>query len=172
VGVHRSASVSSHTTIHSNIPVTTVLRTLTDLRRVAPPAEFRDAIRAAEIAGKPVGDFARLTQSTFSELELEFLALCRRHRLPRPEVNARVGRFRVDFLWRAERLIVETDGERFHRGLRAAAEDADRELKLGHLGFLVLRFSHEDVMDTPREVARLVRAHLRHRRPLCVRHSE
>jgi hypothetical protein len=30
---------------------------------------------------------------TRSELERRFLSLCRRHRLPTPEVNARVGRY-------------------------------------------------------------------------------
>jgi hypothetical protein len=30
-----------------------------------------------------------------------FLTLCRRHRLPQPEVNVKVERFEVDFLWPA-----------------------------------------------------------------------
>jgi hypothetical protein len=37
---------------------------------------------------------------TRSELERLFLSLCRRHRFPSPEVNARLGPFEVDFLWR------------------------------------------------------------------------
>jgi hypothetical protein len=45
---------------------------------------------------------------------------CRRHGVPDPEVNVRVGPYLVDFLWRRERLIVETDGYRFHRGAAAA----------------------------------------------------
>jgi hypothetical protein len=38
------------------------------------------------------------------------LQLCRRHGLPDPERNVRVGRFTVDFLWRDQGLVVETDG--------------------------------------------------------------
>lgn len=37
---------------------------------------------------------------TRSELEYLFLRLCRRHRLPLPEVNVRIGSSIVDFLWR------------------------------------------------------------------------
>ena len=43
-----------------------------------------------------------------------FLSLCRKHGLPKPEVNVRVGPYEVDFLWRGHRLIVETDGYATH----------------------------------------------------------
>ena len=33
---------------------------------------------------------------------------------PNPEVNAKVGPYTVDFLWRTQRLVVETDGYEFH----------------------------------------------------------
>ena len=33
-----------------------------------------------------------------------------RHHLPSPEVDARVREYVADFLWRPQRLIVETDG--------------------------------------------------------------
>src|SRR3954447_13533385 len=59
--------------------------------------------------------------------------------LPHPEVNVRVGRFLVDFLWRDQRLIVETDGERYHRGQLAKAEDLLRDHRLREMGFEVLR---------------------------------
>lgn len=42
------------------------------------------------------------------------LALVRAGGLPEPELNARIGRWTVDFLWRREKVIVEIDGYRFH----------------------------------------------------------
>ena len=69
-------------------------------------------------------------QLTRSKLERRFLALCRRHRLPIPEVNARVDRFEVDFFWPYPKLIVETDGYGSHRGRSAFEEDRARDLRL------------------------------------------
>ena len=60
------------------------VRTLSDLRGAVGPEELRNAIRAAEIAGLPIGDYGRLTQCTRSELELRFLHLIRRAGLPSP----------------------------------------------------------------------------------------
>jgi hypothetical protein len=51
---------------------------------------------------------------TRSEAEERLLALIRAAQLPRPEVNARVGPYEVDFLWRRQRLVVEVDGYAFH----------------------------------------------------------
>ena len=160
IRLHRSPSLTDAvTTLRDGIPVTTPERTLSDLRRVAEPAELRTAIRAAEIAGLPIGDYSHLIRGTRSELEFMFLELIRRHHLPEPEVNARVGRFLVDFLWRERRLIVETDGRRFHRGELATTEDLLRDGRLRALGFDVLRFSYWEVNE-PLAVIASVRARL------------
>jgi very-short-patch-repair endonuclease len=162
IRLHRSTSLTASIgTLRNGIPVTRPERTLTDLRRVTGPAEYRDAIRAAEIAGLPVGDHGKRTDRTRSELELAFLSLLRRHRLPRPEVNVRVGRFLVDFLWAAQRLVAETDGHRFHRGHLATADDRARDAELRTLGFDVLRFSYSQVCKRPDEVAKTLRVRLR-----------
>lgn len=95
-------------TIHKGIPVTTVARTLEDLKRSElRPSLVRRAIRQAEFLRLPMGEIE--TDGTRSDLERDFLRLWHRHRLPAPEVNVPIGRFTVDFLWRRERLIVETD---------------------------------------------------------------
>jgi hypothetical protein len=78
--------------------------------------------RQAELAGYPLGPGARV-DGTRSDLELDFLAFCDRHRLPRPRVNVRIGRWTVDFLCRAERLAVETDFFDYHRGSVAFEDD-------------------------------------------------
>ena len=163
--IHRCASLTAaEITLRKNIPVTRPQRTLVDLRRTLPPGELRNAIRQAELLDLPVDAAVLIPDGATSELELRFLGLCRRHRLPRPETNARVGRFRVDFLWREQRLIVETDGRRFHRGKLTSSADRARDRELTALGWLVLRFTYRDVTESPALVAKAIRTHLRDRK--------
>jgi very-short-patch-repair endonuclease len=145
------------TTRRNGIPVTTPARSLADLRRVGEPAEVRQAIRQAEIMGLDLGQQDMEADLTRSELEHRFLRLCRRHRLQRPEVNASVGPFVVDFLWRSQRLVVETDGYRFHRGRLAFESDRARDVELKLLGHTVVRFTHRQLTDEPSRVARTLR---------------
>ncbi|HEX8689935.1 MAG TPA: DUF559 domain-containing protein [Solirubrobacterales bacterium] len=98
---------------------------------------------------------------TRSDLEGDFLALCRRQRLPRPEVNARLGEDLVDFLWRRSRLIVETDGYVYHRGRVAFEDDRERDLRLRGAGFDVIRVSEKQLNVEPGRVAEAVAAALR-----------
>jgi very-short-patch-repair endonuclease len=93
---------------------------------------------------------------TRSELERLFLQLCRRYGLPMPQVNARVGPYLVDFLWREQRLIVETDGYRYHRGRQAFEDDRERGLELRMRGFDVLRLGHRQVVEAPVDVIALL----------------
>jgi very-short-patch-repair endonuclease len=154
--IHRSPSLTdSATTIRNGMAVTTPARTIADLRRVATPQEVRQAVRQADARGYPLGEVE--VDRTRSELEYLFLRVCRRHRLPRPEVNVRIGRFEVDFLWPRARVIVETDGYRYHRGARAFEADRDRDLELGRLGYTLRRFSYRQVTERPREVAAALR---------------
>jgi very-short-patch-repair endonuclease len=90
---------------------------------------------------------------TRSDLELDFLRICRRARLPRPELNVKIGRWTVDFLWRAARLVVETDSYRYHRGRIAFQDDHARELDLRARGFKVRRFDERQIDEEPAEVA-------------------
>ncbi len=69
-------------------------------------------------------------------------------------VNARVGRFTVDFLWPDLALVIEVDGYRYHRGARAFRDDRDRDVELGQLGFTVHRFADTRIGDDPTGVAR------------------
>jgi len=57
--------------------------------------ELRKAIRQANVIGLPIEDEDRANR-TRGDLEGAFLAICRRHGLPRPEVNVRIGPFLVD----------------------------------------------------------------------------
>jgi very-short-patch-repair endonuclease len=140
--------------IVDRIPVTTIARTLSDLRGWVPPPVIRRAIRQAEFLGLLADDVE--TDHTRSDLERTFLRICRRHGLPMPEVNAVVGPFTVDFLWRDQRVIVEVDGYAAHRGRQAFRDDRDRDLELTTRGFSVHRVADTRIADDPDGVGALV----------------
>jgi very-short-patch-repair endonuclease len=87
------------------------------------------------------------------------LSLCRRFRLPAPEMNSSIEGYEVDFVWRDERLIVETDGWGAH-GTRSAFEhDRLRDADLLAAGWRVLRVSWARLEREPEWVAaRVARA--------------
>jgi very-short-patch-repair endonuclease len=150
-------------TRRAGIPVTTPARTIADLRRASTrhvgsvsAQELRRAIRQAGPLGLSIGD-PGAKDRTRSELEYLFLRLCRRHGLPTPEVNVRIGGLLVDFLWRSRRLIVETDGYRYHGDRPAFEEDRDRDLRLKWLGYDVVRLSYRQVEKEPRRIAETLR---------------
>jgi very-short-patch-repair endonuclease len=159
IRIHRSRTLTlDQTTRRLNIPLTSPSRTLTDLRIQVDAATLRRATRQAAVIGLVTeGEHGDPTRS---ELEDRFLRLCRRHRLPTPEVNVGIDRFLVDFLWRDSRLVVETDGYRYHRGRQAFEDDRARDLQLHRLGFQVLRVSYKQVVEGPGTVAVAIRAAL------------
>lgn len=160
ITLHRCRSFTQLVCIRRDrIPVTTPARTIADLRRVVDPATVGKAIRQAELLGLPFGASPE-ADHTRSELETIFLEFCRRHRLPAPEVNVRVGPYLVDFLWRDQRLVAETDGYRFHRGRIAFENDRSRDLQLRGLGFEVIRLSYRQIVDEPARVAYVLRLSL------------
>jgi very-short-patch-repair endonuclease len=57
-----------------------------------------------------------------------------------------------DFLWRAERLIVETDGWESHGTRKAFEDDRRRDRRLSVAGWTVVRFTWRDVEREPAEV--------------------
>ena len=124
IRLHYSTTLTPEDTARRhNIPVTSHARTLRDLGYGPEP--------------------------TRSYLERLFLKLCRNHAVPKPEVNVRVGPYIVDFLWRTERLIAETDGYRYHSGQGAFEADLARINDLKRRDYEVLRFSYREVLDQP-----------------------
>jgi very-short-patch-repair endonuclease len=179
VRVHLPRRVSR--TSHRGLPVTPVRRTLLDLasmlslgrlRRAVAEADRRDLLRPADVfsvlgrgrEGSPalrealelhLPELARVE----SALEFEFLALVARHDLPRPQVQARIGPFRVDALWPAARVVVELDGHRFHAGPAEAEADRRRDLELRGMGYVVLRYTwHQVTREGEAVIADLRRA--------------
>lgn len=96
-----------------------------------------------------------------SELERMFLHVCLQLGLPQPEVNVplQVGdsRFKPDFLWRAQRLILEADSRRFHDTDVAFVDDRRREQRLQVAGWRVSRCTWEQVEFEPQVLAETVR---------------
>jgi very-short-patch-repair endonuclease len=146
------------TTYRHNIPVTTIQRTIDDLDGTVPPYLLRRARRQAELKGiRLKGAESRRARS---DLEEDFFALCHRHRWPLPETNVKLGRWEVDFLWRARQLVVEIDSFLYHRGSVAFQDDHARDLDLRRLGFTALRYSELQLEDEPDRIAADVAAAL------------
>jgi very-short-patch-repair endonuclease/predicted transcriptional regulator of viral defense system len=180
IAVHAARTLAPvDVTAVDRIPCTAVPRTLLDLAEATTKRELQRAIERAvtlqlfdlmaidELLSRSNGrrGTPRLRQAiaayddapTRSELERAFLEICLRASLPRPEVNARVDLYEVDFLWRAQKLIVETDGLETH-GTRSAIErDHRRDRRLRSLSWRVERFTWREVMHEPGGVARELR---------------
>lgn len=63
-----------------------------------------------------------------------------------------VGRWEVDFLWRAQLLAVETDFYGTHRGSVAFEDDHQRDLDLRRLGYRVRRYTGAQIRNHPAQV--------------------
>ena len=101
------------------------------------------------------------SRHTRSELERMFLHVCLQTGLPQPEVNItlEVGskRYKPDFLWRPQRLILEADSRRFHETDIAFVDDRRREQQIQLAGWRVSRFTWEQVEFEPAALAETVR---------------
>jgi very-short-patch-repair endonuclease len=88
-----------------------------------------------------------------SHLERRFLALVRKARLPKPACNHEIAGRRRDFAWPDQRLVVETDGYRYHSSRQAKRRDNRRDRELTALGWRPVRFTYEEIAFEPGEVA-------------------
>jgi very-short-patch-repair endonuclease len=59
---------------------------------------------------------------------------------------------RRDFVWREQRLVVETDGYRWHSTKEAQLRDRRRDRELTALGWRPVRFTYEEVAFEPARV--------------------
>lgn len=177
VRVHRSRTLGrEETTMHFGIPVTTPARTILDLADVLDDAVLARAVNEARLLRRlELADLAQLLERssgraitrlrpfverasapTRSVFEDAFLRFVERHELPTPNVNATVGGYEVDMVWREQRLIVELDGRAFHAGDDAFEADRERDATLVAAGYSVLRVTWRRLWHRPeREAARL-----------------
>jgi predicted transcriptional regulator of viral defense system len=185
IDVHTSATLQpADITTVDEIPCTSPARTLLDLtevldrrgiERVVDQAELLrifDLRAVEEVLSRAAGRrrasilrdvLARYKGPTITRRELEerFLALCRSTSLPSPAVNAWIAlddgtAYQADFLWREQRLIVETDGWDAHGTRQAFEHDRRRDRSLCLAGYTVVRFTWRDVLEEPDEVAATV----------------
>jgi very-short-patch-repair endonuclease len=93
-----------------------------------------------------------------SGLERRFARLCRSHGLPRPAINRWIllgdEYFEVDFLWRAEKVVIEVDSKRYHKTGWKLARDARRDHLLPAHGYLHDRVPEDLLKDHPLEAIR------------------
>lgn len=181
LSIHRHRSLDPRdATTEDGIPVTAPVRTLIDIcprldrsrieraineadkyDLVHPPA-LRRALEAR--AGEPGVARLRsvLDRRTFrltrEELERRFLPLVRQAGLPVPLTRQTVNGFEVDFHWPELRLVVETDGLRYHRTPAEQARDRLRDQTHTAAGLTNLRFTHEQVRYEPDHVRRILAA--------------
>lgn len=181
--VHRSLTlVPEDVDAHEAIAVTSVSRTLLDLAGVLAPGRLEraveqslasrlfdlravDAVLAANPRRPGAATLAEIVARihdepslTRRELEALMLDLYAAHGIERPEVNVLIDGIEVDFLWRAHRLVVETDGREWHETPQGFARDRERDERLTVLGYRVVRFTYRRVVDHPDAVAATLRA--------------
>lgn len=187
LAVHRCATLKlTDATRRMLIPITTLPRTLRDFAGCSTRRELRSAVRQSErlhrldlpglreaveapLAGHREARLRKVLDryvpgDVGPGMEERFLELCVRARLPIPQTQVWIGDKRVDFLWPAERLVVETDDRASHDTATAYGDDriADRVLRAA--GYDVLRFIWAEVTGQPGAVARELRAALARRR--------
>jgi hypothetical protein len=176
--------------LHHRLPATPIPRTLVDfasdaslheVRKALAEADYRDlldrhALKSVTGQGRPGSSRLRKAYDahlpelarTETPLEDEFLLVCERFGLPLPESNAWIENYRVDALWREERVVVELDGRAAHASEARRLTDHRRDLNLRSLGYVIRRYSWHQVFRTPDRVAADLQGTLaeqRHRRP-------
>jgi hypothetical protein len=103
---------------------------LVDRRQIEAVLGRNRGSRGAGRLSEVIGD-EDATTITRSRAEKAFLKLIRDARLPRPEVNQRLGRYEPDFMWPEQRLIVELDSYQFHAGPGAFSTTTKRTSPTG-----------------------------------------
>jgi very-short-patch-repair endonuclease len=175
--VHRARDLTGQTTTHDGIPVTTPARTILDLaaslhrrplERLLDQAENTrltdvpslEALTRAHTGHRGASKLRATldthtpgTTLTRSGLEEQFLRLCRDARLPEPKVNHYVAGRERDFVFVAERVVVEIDSWAWHRNRRAFEDDRHRDQALLLADCRSLRFTDTQLEYDPAGVA-------------------
>lgn len=159
---------------HGGLPVTPFVQTLLDYAAVASMTKLRVALARADFGqelnltrieavlrrGRPGSARLRaalkrhqpMLARARSGAEVELFELCEAGHLSLPELNAEVGGWTVDALWRQERIAVEIDGPGNHRTPGQIRRDRRKEFDLRAAGFIVLRYSDEQIAKRPQQV--------------------
>ena len=167
------------------IPVTSASRTLLDLAAVLRPAQLERACNQAvvlelfdmramsELLARSKGRRGvRRLRSVLargdlganvpaSGLEARYRDLCRQAGLPEPEINRYLllgdEYHKVDFLWRAQRVVIEADGSRYHSTGWQRARDARRDELLDAHRFRHARIAEDEIEHRPQLAVQVAR---------------
>jgi Transcriptional regulator, AbiEi antitoxin/Protein of unknown function (DUF559) len=97
-----------------------------------------------------------------SGLEIRYRDLCEAAGLPRPEINRYLllgdEYHKVDFLWRRQRVVIETDGARYHSTGWQRARDEHRDRLLARHGYRSSRIADDDIRRFPGDAVAAARA--------------
>jgi very-short-patch-repair endonuclease len=168
------------------IPVTSLERTLLDYAEISGEQWTRLAIEAAQrqnaldaaryhamLARNPgrstktlramMSQVADEPPWTQSDVERRLLAGLRAAGVPEPQVNIPVEGELVDLYWRQVQLVVEVDGDFWHRTPAAREKDRRRDVKLLLRGQMVARFGDHRVIHELDAVVSEIRALLARR---------
>lgn len=147
------------------VPVTSLIRTIDDCAMTMTPDGIKAVLRQAEyhhdldLTTLQDARSRRLREvlrtyvpgqgKTDSELEAAFFELSHRAGLPTPILQSRIPGGRADFVYPSLRLIVEVDGYGAHKGRIAFRDDRARDRANRQRGYDTIRFTWEDVTQTP-----------------------
>jgi very-short-patch-repair endonuclease len=128
------------------------LTTETELRRVI----HRNALKAGVAVLK-----AELRREggpawTRREAERRMKLLLRKANLPVARTNHMVAGFPADFIWPAQRLIVEVDGYQFHSSRWAFERDRRRDAAHALAGYTVIRITWRQLTEEPFTVVAII----------------
>jgi very-short-patch-repair endonuclease len=155
--------------------VTAPARTLIDLAAEASLAELEQAMAEARVQRLISDDAVRRAldraparagtaamrallagetepADTEGALQRRLLELMREAHLPEPLVNTYLLGLQVDFFWPAERLVIETDGHKFHGHRKAFDRDRKRDQILVAAGYRVIRVTWHQLRREPMAV--------------------
>jgi predicted transcriptional regulator of viral defense system len=162
-------------TVVGNIPCTTIARSTLDVAELIRPRQLERLFEQAEqeevldfralqdqIDRNPTRLGAARVQAlmseyqadmgaTWSEVEADFKAMLKPTGVPMPQVNQFIvlddgeEAIRADFHWPAHRVVVETDGWKFHRTRGAFERNRRNDQRLTVAGFRVVRMTHRQI---------------------------
>jgi len=193
IRLHRRAGFRpADVTVIDGIPVTSLARTLLDLASIYGDTAVEraceqacinqtfDLLAVSKLLGRSKGQrgIRRLRRILergdlglnvpASGLEVRYRQLCRDAGLPAPEINRYLllgdEYHKVDFLWRRQRVVIETDGGPYHASGWQRARDERRDDLLTEHGFVHARISGELVDQDPLEAIAVARNLITNRR--------
>ena len=99
---------------------------------------------------------------TWSENEEALLAITRPLGIPDPDTNQFVilddggPAIRADFLWREQRVVLETDSRKWHQTRQRFESDRQRDQRLTAAGWKVIRTTWRQMKFRPHELRRVL----------------